>query len=1578
LSLLFEPFSIFFILLKIKTMKNIVFRRVLAYFYSTLLVGFCTVSLNTLSAQTTSKAEIAKQLLIPLMKGDEAKIKAIQDMRVSSETFSQNSELTHIYFQQHVGGIPVHNAILNAHVNRSNALFSHQSKLVDLPYEKTDPVINPALSQAQAVAAAAAHFNYSYSGGLTIKENKGGPTREIIFSRGNLSLEDIPVKLIWQPSKDGALKLAWDLNIYELSAQNWWSVRVDAMTGEILDQNNWVSQCFFGESEEPCTHQPGEHKEGLKNGNFYPKNKLAVGQESLTPLDGSSYKVYPFPVESPNHVMPFPPADGRTLVAEPADPTASPFGWHDTNGVVGAEFTTTQGNNVHAYTDTDANNTPDAGSSPDGGAGLDFDFPLDLSLAPSTYRPAAVVNLFYWNNYIHDFAYKYGFDEVSGNFQVFNYSGMGVGGDDVRAEAQDGSGTNNANFGTPPDGMRPRMQMYVGTAPTPDVDGDFDNAVIVHEYGHGISNRLTGGPANVSCLNNSEQMGEGWSDFIALMMTMKPADMATTSRGIGTYLFGQPANGPGIRPTPYTTDMGINPSTYNTIQSVSVPHGVGYVWATMLWDLNWALIDKHGLANGFDITMDIVMEGMKLQPCNPGFVDGRDAIIAADVALNGGANKCLIWEVFARRGLGFSATQGSASSVADGNEAFDLPPTCTVEVLPSKLSVCMPANAQFTINVGELNNQAVNFSAAGNPAGTSVSFSVNPVNPPGVTTMTISNTGSAVPGEYLITVTANDGINIIQRTVTLKLDNNVPGLVSLISPANGMNDIFNPLLTWNPLASADNYDVQVATDAGFTNIIQNVIGTLASSVQTSGLNSLTTYYWRVRANNNCGTGNFSTFSFTTGDPFKFCVESGVLNSLQNLTPIAISASGTPVVSSTINVAGAPTYITDINLTTFITHSFCSDLDITITSPAGTVVTLTTDNGGSLDNVFNGTVWDDSANPGGQVPYTTNNGVVTDHVYVNLVPASTLVPEEALSAFVGENPNGIWTLTISDDANVDGGSFYWKMDVVSINNPPVITQTLFTQNTPVNIADDSPNVVTSNINVAGLSKFITDVDVTTFINHTYCSDLDITITSPTGTIVTLTTDNGSSLDDVFNGTIWNDKANPSGQVPYSTNNGLITDHAYSNLTLASPLVPEEALGAFIGEDPNGTWTITVSDAFAQDGGVLNSWSINITTCDQCTPLVINDPADQNVCNNGMTTAVNFSGVPASGVTYSWTNNNTSIGLAAAGSGNIAAFTAVNNTNAPIVATITVTALFTNGDPACQVIAQTFTITVDPLPCGWSSLPNGVNCNAGSSVAFNPGTQVFTVKSTNCYYPNSFNSDQLAFAQHDLCGNGSITAQVTSITGNALGWAGVTMRESNAAGAKKAQLMTNLSDFSRREFRTTTNGQAYPQQFPSQNRYWLRITRTGNQFVMSVSPNGTAWYPAGAQNIAMTSCIEIGLVVTNYTANSTVTATFSNVTVTGNMFARPTTQEDILAIADFSIMPNPTNGVVEIDLTSYNQRKVKLDMYNLQGKLLRSTNIEAAKGKEEVDLTTFANGMYLIRVSAEGLPDVTKRVVVNSNQ
>jgi subtilisin-like proprotein convertase family protein len=302
----------------------------------------------------------------------------------------------------------------------------------------------------------------------------------------------------------------------------------------------------------------------------------------------------------------------------------------------------------------------------------------------------------------------------------------------------------------------------------------------------------------------------------------------------------------------------------------------------------------------------------------------------------------------------------------------------------------------------------------------------------------------------------------------------------------------------------------------------------------------------------------------------------------NNTPLAIPA-GPAVVTSTITVTGAGPVISDVNLTTFLTHTFAADLDVTITSPAGTVVTLTTDNGAGNDNVFNGTVWDDDANPAGQVPYTTNNGLVTDHAYVNLTLASPLAPEGALAAFNGENPNGTWTITVSDDLAGDGGSLdSWTLNLCTLPAAPAETTTSLTNSTPLGIPA-GPAVVTSTLTVTGAGTQIGKVTLLTNLVHTFAADLDITITSPAGTVVTLTTDNGAGNDNVFNGTLWDDDAN-----------GRATDHGYVNLTTASPLVPEEALAAFIGEDPNGTWTITISDDLAGDGGSLDSWTLNITT------------------------------------------------------------------------------------------------------------------------------------------------------------------------------------------------------------------------------------------------------------------------------------------------------------------------------------------------------------------------------------------------
>ncbi|MBX2929630.1 MAG: S8 family serine peptidase [Saprospiraceae bacterium] len=306
------------------------------------------------------------------------------------------------------------------------------------------------------------------------------------------------------------------------------------------------------------------------------------------------------------------------------------------------------------------------------------------------------------------------------------------------------------------------------------------------------------------------------------------------------------------------------------------------------------------------------------------------------------------------------------------------------------------------------------------------------------------------------------------------------------------------------------------------------------------------------------------------------------------------------------------------------------------------------------------------------------------------------------------------------------------------------------------------------------------------------------------------------------------------------------------------------------------------------------------------------------------------------------------------------------------TVTVT------DINMNVAACISNITVAGLPCGWSQQPNGVNCPNGNSIAYAPPTGIWTATSTNCFYGPPFSSDATAFAQRTLCGDGSLTAEVTDISGTALGWAGIVMRESNAAGAKKAQLVTNLNNLSRREFRTTTNGAANPQQFPSQNRYWLRLVRVGNQFSMYVSPNGAAWYFVGAQNIPMNVCIQMGLVATNYQQTSTVVATFANVSYTGSNVPPLAGAEGAASIEQphgFEAYPNPTSGELNVNLAQYLGRAVRVEVYGLTGQLLRFVEIEEVQTTvEQLDMSQLENGMYLVKVKSDGLPDATRRVVL----
>lgn len=722
------------------------------------------------------------------------------DLVITKEFTDKHNNVTHIYGVQSHKGLAIHPAFFDVHIQNKAVIAKHQNfvKLSDklLKFDKGELTAQTAIELAFQFANINPKNGFGTSFKFVWKDQNNFEINDKSYSN-----EPISGKKVWY-YKDNSLQEAWLINLLTTSKSNWWNLYISTNNGEMLEIIDWILSC----NPKDCniSHQ---HKLPAIKG-------YSLQQTTATP---NQYSVFPIPLESPIY-------GSQKVVINPRDSLASPYGWHDVNGITGAEYTITRGNNVFARDDKDADNAN--GYSPNGGTDLIFNAAFDINKPASDYLDAAIINLFYMNNVMHDVWHHYGFNEFSGNFQQKNYSNTGNGNDYVFADAQDGSGTNNANFGTPIDGQNPRMQMYlwnggssaasllqvntpagiagkygaVQAGFTPQLtktsitsklvlaasasnnalacdaitnassvankivlidrgsctfvekiieaqkagalaviiannvsgssismggsssgitipaimislsdgnmlkaqltnnlnvslydssgsslkvfDSDFDNGVIAHEYGHGISNRLTGGAMNSSCLTNQEQMGEGWSDFFALVMSHEPGDKGTDIRGIGNYLTGEGQNGNGIRTYPYSTNKNISKYTYNSIKTLSVPHGVGSVWSAMLWDMYWSMIDKYGYdkdiyygKGGNNTAMQLVIDGLKFQPCNPGFIDGRDAILLADRINNNGANQQLIWEVFAARGLGYSANQGSTNSRTDGAEGYDIPPT---------------------------------------------------------------------------------------------------------------------------------------------------------------------------------------------------------------------------------------------------------------------------------------------------------------------------------------------------------------------------------------------------------------------------------------------------------------------------------------------------------------------------------------------------------------------------------------------------------------------------------------------------------------------------------------------------------------------------------------------------------------------------------------------------------------------------------------------------------------------------------------------------------------------------------------
>lgn len=369
-----------------------------------------------------------------------------------------------------------------------------------------------------------------------------------------------------------------------------------------------------------------------------------VYEELRTNTDG--YLIFPkYPVLTP-----------QTLVTSPADPVASPSGWVTSN--------TTIGNNVDAYLDRNNDNAPDVNGRPTSDGNQVFNFVWDGSIDPTdpTNQKASITNLFYLNNVLHDRLYGYGFTESAGNFQTSNFGKGGLGNDPVNAEGQDGGGTNNANFATPADGSRPRMQMYLWTSPDPDRDGDLDSDIVYHEYGHGLTWRMIGGMTGPL----AGAVGEGMSDTLSTYFN--------DNDRVAEYSTGNPI---GIRSAPYTGYT----RTYGDFSGTGV-HFNGEIYAATMWHLRQLWLGKSWDA---EILLRYIVDGMNATPSRPAYEDMRDGILASitnlSTVLDPLAARCTVWDAFAQFGIGVGADgvescRGIICSVTI-TESFAKPSECT-------------------------------------------------------------------------------------------------------------------------------------------------------------------------------------------------------------------------------------------------------------------------------------------------------------------------------------------------------------------------------------------------------------------------------------------------------------------------------------------------------------------------------------------------------------------------------------------------------------------------------------------------------------------------------------------------------------------------------------------------------------------------------------------------------------------------------------------------------------------------------------------------------------------------------------